>query len=74
MSESIDFLYSSPDALPSDKVLCEWVKGQQIAENIGMQFSMDDPFATVQSKLLRIFQPTDPCLGYDCWCLYLSIL
>lgn len=49
MAECVDFLYSSPDALPSDKLLCEWVKSQHIAENIGTQFSMDDPFATVQS-------------------------
>lgn len=57
MSESIDVLYNSPNAMPSDKLLCEWVKSQHIAEHIGVQFSMDDPSATVQRML-----PTIECL------------
>ncbi|OAL35358.1 hypothetical protein AYO20_05409 [Fonsecaea nubica] len=41
--ECIDILTSSPDAHPSDKYFCHLVRGQHIAEDIGFQFSMDDP-------------------------------
>jgi len=40
-------LETSPDAFPSDKILCQWVRIQHIAEDIGLQFSMDDPAASV---------------------------
>ncbi|TQS38496.1 hypothetical protein Golomagni_00995 [Golovinomyces magnicellulatus] len=45
--DCVDLLENSPLALPSDKILCQWVKSQHIAEEIGMQFSMDDPIASV---------------------------
>lgn len=41
--ECLDILASSPDALPSDRWLCHLVRAQHIAEDIGFQFSMDDP-------------------------------
>ena len=41
--ECVDILTSSPDALPSDAYLCHLVRGQHIAEDIGLEFSMDDP-------------------------------
>jgi hypothetical protein len=47
MSDCIEFLETSPEAAPSDKVLCQWVRSQHIAEEVGTQFSMDDPLATV---------------------------
>ena len=47
MAECIDVLEQSPDAAPSDKTLCQLVRSQHIAEEIGTQFSMDDPVANV---------------------------
>lgn len=47
MVDCIEFLETSPEAVPSDKVLCQWVRSQHIAEEVGTQFSMDDPMATV---------------------------
>ena len=41
--ECMEVLASAPDALPSDKWLCHLVKAQHIAEDVGFQFSMDDP-------------------------------
>ncbi|KAA8576294.1 hypothetical protein MFRU_009g01910 [Monilinia fructicola] len=47
MAESVDVLENSPDAAPTDKILCQWVRSQRIAEEVGIQFSMDDPGATI---------------------------
>jgi Fungal specific transcription factor domain len=47
MTECVEVLETSPEAAPSDKFLCQWVRSQKIAEEVGTQFSMDDPFATV---------------------------
>lgn len=47
MADCVDVLEQSPDAAPSDKALCQWVRSQHIAEEIGTQFSMDDPVANV---------------------------
>jgi hypothetical protein len=47
MADCIDVLENSPEALPSDKVLCQWVRSQHITEEVGTQFSMDDPGANV---------------------------
>jgi len=47
MGECIEVLETSPEAAPSDKLLCQWVRSQHIAEEVGIQFSMDDAFATV---------------------------
>jgi hypothetical protein len=41
--ECVETLSTAPDALPTDKWLCLLVKGQHIAEDIGFEFSMDDP-------------------------------
>jgi hypothetical protein len=43
MEESVRILETSPEALPSDKILCHHVKLAHIGENISVQFSMDDP-------------------------------
>ena len=47
MEESVKLLETSPDALPSDKLLCQQVKLAHIGENISIQFCMDDPSAEV---------------------------
>ena len=45
--ECVEILTSSPDALSSDRYLCHLVRGQHIAEDIGLEFSMDDPASQV---------------------------
>ena len=47
MAECIDFIESSPDALDSDKLLCQWVRIQHIADDIALQLSLDDPNTTL---------------------------
>jgi hypothetical protein len=47
MEESVKILESSPEALPSDKILCQHVKMAHIGENISVQFCMDDPSVEV---------------------------
>jgi hypothetical protein len=46
VAECIDVLESSPDAAPTDKYLCHLVLAHKLAEEIGIQFSMDDPAST----------------------------
>ena len=45
--ECVEILTSSPDSLLSDRYLCHLVRGQHIAEDIGLEFSMDDPASQV---------------------------
>ncbi|KKZ61243.1 hypothetical protein EMCG_04115 [[Emmonsia] crescens] len=47
MDESLEILETSPDALPSDRVLVQWVKLVHIGEEVLFQFSMDDPATNV---------------------------
>jgi len=47
MTDCLNVLENSPEAAHSDKTLCQWVRSQQIAEDVGTQFSMDDPSASV---------------------------
>lgn len=47
MEESVKILETSPEALPSDKILCQHVKMAHIGENISVQFCMDDPSVEV---------------------------
>ncbi|KAL2353393.1 hypothetical protein BJ546DRAFT_121494 [Cryomyces antarcticus] len=47
MAECIEVLETSPGACSSDKLLCQHVRIQHICEEIGSQFSMDDPSATI---------------------------
>ncbi|KAI1491847.1 hypothetical protein F5X96DRAFT_445583 [Biscogniauxia mediterranea] len=42
MTECMDILESSPDAAPTDKYLCHLVWTHRLAEEVGIQFSMDD--------------------------------
>lgn len=45
--ECLELLGSAPDALPSDKWLCHLIRIQHIAEDVGFQFSMDDPASVI---------------------------
>ena len=47
MEESVTILETSPDALPSDKILCQHVKMAHTGEDISVQFCMDDPSVEV---------------------------
>ncbi|KAL2370178.1 hypothetical protein RJ035_003540 [Blastomyces gilchristii] len=47
MDESLEILETSPDALPSDRNLIQWVKLAHLGEEILFQFSMDDPATNV---------------------------
>ena len=47
MADCLDVLENSPEAAHSDKILCQWVRSQHIAEEVGNQFSMDDPSVSV---------------------------
>ncbi|KAI9719645.1 MAG: hypothetical protein M1812_003416 [Candelaria pacifica] len=42
--ECVEILETSPDAMQSDKILCRWIRLQHIIEDIGMHFSIDDPY------------------------------
>ncbi|OHE98996.1 hypothetical protein CORC01_05686 [Colletotrichum orchidophilum] len=43
MAESMKALQTSADAAPSDKYFCHLVWTHRLAEEVGIQFSMDDP-------------------------------
>ncbi|KIW19030.1 hypothetical protein PV08_03320 [Exophiala spinifera] len=45
LDECIEILNTASDALPSDKALCHLVHAQHLAEDIGREFSMDDPLS-----------------------------
>jgi hypothetical protein len=47
MGECVEVLESSPDAASTDKFLCQLVRNQRIAEEVSIQFQMDDPCAIV---------------------------
>jgi hypothetical protein len=47
MDECLEIMAKSPDALPSDKILCHLVRAQHITEDIGFQFSIDDPTTAI---------------------------
>jgi hypothetical protein len=46
IADCMDVLQTSPDAAPSDKYLCHLVWTHKLAEDVGIQFSMDDPAST----------------------------
>jgi len=54
MDECIEVLESSDAVLPSDKVLCQHAKLQHINEEIGVEFSMDDPSASINISDSRV--------------------
>lgn len=54
MDECLEVLENSPQAAPSDKALCQWVKLQKIAEEIGIGFAFDNPNANVSIDEQRV--------------------
>ncbi|KAH6650308.1 hypothetical protein F5144DRAFT_588815 [Chaetomium tenue] len=46
VAECMEALESAPDAAPTDKYLCHLVWSHKVAEDIGIQFSMDEPSST----------------------------
>ena len=42
IDESVNTLESSPDAAPSDRVLCQWVKRQHLVEEVMEKFHTDE--------------------------------
>ncbi|DAA75874.1 TPA_exp: putative C6 transcription factor (War1) [Trichophyton benhamiae CBS 112371] len=54
MDESVKLLLESSDAYPSDRALVEWVKLAHIGEEIGFQFSMDDPLTNISIDEPRV--------------------
>ncbi|KAK4162545.1 hypothetical protein QBC43DRAFT_241255 [Cladorrhinum sp. PSN259] len=53
MAECMDVLESSPEAVPTDKYFCHLVWTHKLAEEVGIQFSMDDPAYTPNIADLR---------------------
>jgi len=47
MEDCVNILETAPDAAPTDRALCNWVRVQHIAEQVGVAFEMDDPTAKV---------------------------
>lgn len=47
MTECVDILESSPEAAPTDKYFCHLVWTHKLAEEVGIQFAMDDPSASI---------------------------
>ncbi|KAH0491439.1 hypothetical protein TgHK011_002871 [Trichoderma gracile] len=47
MTECLEILESSPDAAPTDKYFCHLVWTHRLAEEVGSQFSLDDPSTVV---------------------------
>jgi RalA-binding protein 1 len=43
MDESLQLLQSSPDAAPTDAYFCHLVWTHHLSEEVGVQFSLDDP-------------------------------
>jgi len=54
MDRCMEFLEGDSNALESDKLLCQWVRGQHISEEICQNFSMDDPSAEVDSVDIKL--------------------
>ncbi|KAL2134120.1 hypothetical protein VTI74DRAFT_943 [Chaetomium olivicolor] len=46
MAECLEFLQTSPEAAPTDKYLCHLIWTHKLAEEVSVQFSMDDSAST----------------------------
>lgn len=53
MTECVSILESSPDAAPTDKYFCHLVWTHRLAEEVGIQFSLEDPSSTVNVTDMR---------------------
>ncbi|KLU85074.1 hypothetical protein MAPG_04106 [Magnaporthiopsis poae ATCC 64411] len=47
MTECLEVLQSSPDAAPTDPYFCHLVWTHRLAEEVGIQFNMEDPTAVI---------------------------
>ena len=56
MDECLEVLETSDAALQTDRILCQFVRLQHIVEEVGHQFSMDDPSATITISDTRVQQ------------------
>jgi hypothetical protein len=54
MNESIYILESSPKAAATDKLFCQWIRLQNIAEDIASTFEFDDPSSGISIEDSRI--------------------
>lgn len=54
IEECLDILASDPEALPSDKWLCDLVRLQHISEDASIIFSMDDPGSTITLRDVKV--------------------
>ncbi|RAQ43547.1 Zn(II)2Cys6 transcription factor [Aspergillus flavus] len=54
MDECLEILETSPDAFPSDKVLCQHIRLQRITEEAAMQLSLQDFSASWSSRAIQI--------------------
>lgn len=54
MDECLEILETSPDAFPSDKVLCQHIRLQRITEEAAMQLSLKDFSASRSSRAIQI--------------------
>ncbi|KAE8326205.1 hypothetical protein BDV39DRAFT_206099 [Aspergillus sergii] len=54
MDECLAILETSPDAFPSDKVLCQHIRLQRITEEAAMQLSLKDSSASRWSRAIQI--------------------
>jgi hypothetical protein len=54
MGDCIQALEKPDIAVKSDLYLCQWVRAQRIAEEIGQQFFMDDPSANLDVSDLSV--------------------
>ena len=52
MNECLEYLHTSPRAVPSDKILAAWVQLLHISEEIATAFSFDD-----LNKIVSIEEP-----------------
>ncbi len=43
LDNCLEILETSSEAIPSDLILCHWVRLQHISDDVGMQFSIEDP-------------------------------
>ncbi|CAG7556976.1 unnamed protein product [Fusarium equiseti] len=54
MDESLQLLQSSPDAAPTDAYFCHIVWAHHLSEEVGIQFSLDDPTTDINMSDPRI--------------------
>lgn len=47
MTECVDVLESSPEAAPTDRYFCHLIWTHKLAEEVGIQFALDDPSAAI---------------------------